>query len=94
VTTPTIDVEYLDEAALDDSVPCQILKFDYAEWVYKRCGSVAIARVKIACPAHVMLPPEFVCQGCLDTLKSNKVSCRRCYTENGMLTPLTYKGES
>jgi hypothetical protein len=93
MSTPTLDIEYLEDTLLDASVPCQVLKYDPFEQVYKYCGEPSVARVKFVCDSHGVMPMRFLCMQCLINLKSGDIVCSYCDKEH-TISPLTYAGES
>lgn len=70
-----IPIEGID---LENTPPCQINNEDNVT----KCGAPSVARLRIVCQNCAVTASIFVCQPCVDLMRSGKMSCSRCWAVN------------
>jgi hypothetical protein len=89
--TPTLEVQYLEEAMLADSPPCQAWIVNYTTGQRIPCGYPSVARCYLECITHGKIGPEFLCDKCLAMVKAGQADCYYC---NSPKDKVAYLGES
>jgi hypothetical protein len=77
MTTPTIEVESLDELTLDDVPPCTVMLGDDQH----ECGKPAVCRIRTVCSCpwgHGKVKHDFLCLSCLMYLRLGWYRCGLC----------------